>query len=121
MKNFPGKSENALIVVSMLCVYRLPSSCKALVKSDLFPYLKALLAPKGSTFDQPMNTSMAEAVSIPGVVEPETCSSEGSVNYKNYEANVCSKCTSASRSNSLAMLTGGSMVSSNKGTCCTCH
>lgn len=69
-----------LVNVSMLCIYRLPSDSKAFVKSDLLPHLEALLAPECSTFDQSMNTSMGKAVSIPGVVKPESRSSEGSVN-----------------------------------------
>lgn len=72
----------ALVILSILCIYRLPSDSKALVKPDLFPYLEALLSAEGSTFDQSMNTSMGEAVGIPGVVEPETCSSEGCANYR---------------------------------------
>lgn len=71
---------DVLVGLSVLCVYRLPSHSKALVESDLLPYLEALFAPECSTFDQPMNTSMGKAVSIPGIVKPETCSSEGSVN-----------------------------------------
>lgn len=69
-----------LVIVSMLCIYRLPSDSKAFIKSDLLPHLEALLAPECSTFDQSMNTSMGKAVSIPGVVKPESRSSEGSVN-----------------------------------------
>lgn len=100
------KRVNALVVPSVLCVYRLPGGSETLVETDLFPYLEAFFAPEGSTFDQAVDASVRKAVGVPGVVEPETCSSEGSGNYKNNEANVCSKCTSASRSNSSAITRG---------------
>ena len=66
--------------MSVLCVYRLPGRGKALVKPDLFPYLEALLAADRSAFDQPVDASMGKAVGVPGVVKPEICSSEESVN-----------------------------------------
>lgn len=101
----PDMMHRALVVPSVLCVYRLPGGSETLVETDLFPYLEAFFAPESSTFDQAVDASVRKAVGVPGVVEPETCSSEA-VNYKNNEANVCSKCTSASRSNSSAIARG---------------
>lgn len=67
----------ALICSTLFRVNRLPHQRKALVKPKLLPHFKALFSPEGSTFNQPVNTSVRKAIFMSSIVETKDLSERG--------------------------------------------